>query len=447
MKHSGTSQMLPRRAACKCSGWRGWIWAAGGLAVALTVNAAPIRNVILCIGDGMGTGQVAAARCFAGTNLFFEGFPQHVAITTSAAGGILTDSAAAATALATGHKVDDGVISEAIPGDGSELETLLETFQKQGKASGLVTTSYLTDATPAAFGAHEASRYNWTQIADDYLVRSRPEVLLGGGGVLTAAAAGVAGYRVVTNAAELAAVPAGPEPRLCGLFGDGAMPYEYDGLGALPSLPDMAVKALAILGNDPDGFFLMVEGGLIDHACHNNDLPRCICETLAFDSAVRRIAEWAQGRGDTLILVVADHETGGLTVLADNGAGNYPGVSWSTGGHTDTPVPLYGWGVNAFRVQQATDNTDVWAIARSPALMPGRGVRVERGRAGDVLTEWAVGSNDVYRLEQSPVLQPPAWQPCSTVTADHARVVFVTTNGVGQASGFFRLISTHLGGS
>jgi alkaline phosphatase len=411
------------------------------LSAALAGRAAPIRNVIFCIGDGMGPEQVAAARCYKGANLFFESFPCQTRMTTFEVSGYVTDSAAAATALATGNKVQNGVLSLAIPGDWQELETVLETFQKQGKATGLVTTSYLTDATPAAFGAHTYSRGEYAQIAYDYLNRTRPEVLFGGSGGMSAEEALAAGYRVATDAASLAAVVPGGSTRVCGLFGAHMLPFEYDGLGELPSLTEMASKAVAVLSNDPDGFFLMVEGGRIDHACHANDLPRSIFETLAFEAAVGWLAEWAQGRGDTLILVMADHETGGLSVLADNGAGCFPEVSWSTGGHTSTLVPLYGWGVNAGLVTQVVDNTEVRAVALSAALMPAVGVGLERGPPNLTRTVWAVGSGDVYRVERSPTLCPPDWRPCGTVTAESARVTFADTNATGHTQGFYRMIS------
>ena len=143
------------------------------------------RNVILCIGDGMGFEQVRAAGCFAngaaGT-LAFEGLPYQGQVTTRSANAAVTDSAASATAMATGQKVDNGVISMAYPGNHGELETLLEFFRDRGKRTGLVTTTYMTHATPAAFGAHEPSRSNTSQIAADYLNQTLPTVLLGGGG-------------------------------------------------------------------------------------------------------------------------------------------------------------------------------------------------------------------------------------------------------------------------
>jgi alkaline phosphatase len=110
----------------------------------------------------------------------------------------------------------------------------------------------------------------------------------------------------------------------------------------------------------------MVEGGRIDHAGHANDIRRNIHETLEFGNAVQEALAWAAGRTDTLILVTADHETGGLTVLGDNGPGAYPPVSWSSTGHTATRVPLYAWGVNAELVGGVMDNTDMLQLIIIP---------------------------------------------------------------------------------
>ncbi|HAK95079.1 MAG TPA: hypothetical protein DCM87_08780, partial [Planctomycetes bacterium] len=168
----------------------------------LTVSAAP-KNIILLIGDGMGPEQVKAAGMYAtgiAGSLDFEGLPFKGVVTTYSANNAVTDSAAAGTAIATGVKVNNYVISMASPGDGSELQTLLEYFRDRGKMTGLVTTTYATHATPAAFGAHEPDRNNTANIAGDYLTQTRPNVLLGGGGNgLTPENAQAAGYTVVTD--------------------------------------------------------------------------------------------------------------------------------------------------------------------------------------------------------------------------------------------------------
>ncbi len=343
----------------------------------LTIEAAADspRNVIFFIGDGMGFEQVAAAGMYhAGSpgTLSFEAFPCCAEMTTRSANLPVTDSAASATAMATGHKVNNGIISVALPGDGTELQTLLEIFRDQGKSTGLVTTTYMTHATPASFGAHEPSRNNLTEIAGDYLYQTSPNVLFGGGGNgMSAPAAVAAGYTVVTDRSGMQALDTESVTMVSGQFGVGHMPYEYDGLGSLPHLSEMTATALEILDNDPDGFFLMVEGGRIDSAGHANDVQRNVLETIEFANAVTTAIGWASARADTLILVTADHETGGLTVLQNNGMGVLPTVSWLTTGHTGATVPVYAWGYNAALVAGSMDNTDMFDVVLAPVVPAG----------------------------------------------------------------------------
>lgn len=315
------------------------------------------RNVILFIGDGMGVEQAKAGSVFrdgSGTGLAFQGFPFVGSVKTRSADNAVTDSAAAATAMATGYRVNNGVVSVSIPGDRSSLLTLLEYLRGDGRATGLVSTKFITDATPAAFGAHQSSRALTENIARDYLERSRPDLLLGGGGYgMTDRLAEDNGYTVVKDAAQLAALP--DDARLVsGQFGPGSEPYEYDGLGDLPGLSDMVDKAIAMLSGDRDGFFLMAEGGLIDTACHANDLGRAIREVLEFDDAVSIALAWASGRTDTLIIVVADHETGGLRDVSGT-IGSVAGT-FSTTGHTPADVPVYAWGEGAERFAGSIEN-------------------------------------------------------------------------------------------
>jgi len=342
------------------------------------VQAAP-RNVIIFIGDGMGPEQVKTGGIYiygAAGSLSFESFPYQGQLTTYQYGGGITDSAAAATALATGYKVNGGVISMAYPGyppdypEGSELLTLLEYLKAHGKSTGLVSTAYITDATPAGFGAHEPSRSNYSQIAGDYLNQTHPNVLFGGGANgMSRSSAEAAGYTVVEDKAGMLALDTESVTRVSGQFGSTDLPYEYDGLGNLPHLSEMTTTALNILDNDPDGFFLMVEGGRIDDACHSNDLVRTIPEVNELADSVQAAIDWAAGRSDTLIIVAADHETGGLTVLSNNGAGNYPDVSWSDTGHTAANVPVYAWGVNAGFVSRVMDNTDIFGVVTADTVM------------------------------------------------------------------------------
>lgn len=335
------------------------------LAATLLIPPLDAENVILFIGDGMGNEHVKAARGYNGAPLSFEALPYQAQVTTHSANNSVTDSAASGTAIATGVKVNNYVVSLALPGDGSELETSLELHQKLGRKTGLVTTTYLTHATPATFGAHETDRNNYSEIGLDYLNRSRPNVLFGGGGNgLTPASTIAAGYSVATEGSGFDALNPATE-YLSAQFGVTYMPYEADYLTATypyPHLSDMVGKALEALQSDPDGFFLMVEGGMIDQACHSNQLERSVHETLELSRAVQVALDWAASRDDTLILVTADHETGGLKVTQDNGTGAYPTVTWSTTGHTGVTVPAYAWGLDAERVTGLLDNTDIHRI-------------------------------------------------------------------------------------
>lgn len=331
------------------------------------VASDPPRNSIFLIGDGMGFEQVKAAGIYLmgveGT-LSFESLPYHAEMTTYSANSSVTDSAAASTAMATGVKVNNGVVSVEIPGDASELETILEFMKDRGKRTGLVTTTNMTHATPAGFGGHDSNRNNTSAIAGDYLNQTRPNVLFGGGGNdMSVSSALIAGYTVVTVAAEMLALDTAAVSLASGQFGSGYMPYELDGLGDLPHLSQMTEIALDILDNNLDGFFLMIEGGRIDHAGHSNDIRRNVHETIEFSYAVQKVIAWAANRSDTLILVTADHETGGLTVTENTDDDGYPIVSWSTTNHTGVNVPLYAWGVNAQLISGVIDNTELFSIA------------------------------------------------------------------------------------
>ena len=297
------------------------------LAPAALAGAAP-QNVILMIGDGMGFGHVEAARAYHGGPLAFEAAPHQAQMITdsftSGQLGIPTDSAAAATAMSTGQKVHNTVVSVALPGDLSDLETMGEYFKARDKSVGLVTTSYLTDATPAAMAGHALIRFQTPLIANDYLTRTKVDVLLGGGGNGLSAEAGLAaGYTIVSDRAGLQALGANPPGPVLGLFGESAegMPFEWDhaqgtdaGYDTLPFLHEMASSALSFLEDDADGFFLMIEQEGTDLAGHQGGaspdrIGRDVFAALEFHRAVETVLDWIAGRDDTLLIVTADHET------------------------------------------------------------------------------------------------------------------------------------------
>ena len=298
-----------------------------------------------------------------------------------------TDSAASATAMATGQKVNNKVISER---SRQPIKTILEHLQEKGKATGLVTTVPITHATPAGFGAHSRARSNYSDIANDYMTQTRPNLLFGAyyknGRGMTVEKAKQAEYAVATTRQQMLDL-VGPIDKnstevffLAGLFSPEEMQYEYDyyhppvilfpleeiidvpNYDTVPHLSEMTSAALRALDNDPNGFFLMVEGGKIDWAAHDNIIEFTVFETLEFDRAFRVVMDWAQDREDTLIVVTSDHECGGLKVVKNNRRGFMPEVFWGSKEHTGANVPIYAAGEGAGEFVGVIDNTDIFKI-------------------------------------------------------------------------------------
>jgi alkaline phosphatase len=300
------------------------------------------RVVILMIGDGMGRGQLdAASRSAYGAPgmLRMQSMPSRGDMITGSLSGI-TDSAAAATAMATGAVTFNARIG--VDRDGAPVETLVELAQRRGLGTGVVTTSALPHATPGAFTAHQPSRHDYVSIAAEQALSIRPDVMIGGGmdeyaALLDAIAAD--GTLVVTDLDALAA--AEPSRRVFGVLADRHMEFVLDAATEQPSLRDMTMAAIDRLDPDPDGFFLMVEGARIDMASHGNDLERAVGETLAFDDAVAGVLEWADARDDVTVVVTADHECGGLDTSA------YPDIGWRWGNHTNARVDVFAHGPGA----------------------------------------------------------------------------------------------------
>lgn len=349
------------------------------------------QNIILVIGDGMGEEHIRAGRFLRGEALRFELFPFTSQLATANITGGVTDSAAAATAIATGVRVANGVVSVASPGSGEDLETIAEFFSDRGKEIALVTNSTATDATPAAFASHTVSRNNHAEIAADYFMGLYPVIVFGGGGFgIDPDLAFAAGYQVLRNRTELFSVPPASRLLQSGQFGVGEMPYFFDGPSELPFLSEMTAAALQRLANSPNGFFLLVENELIDSAGHRNDIIRTTHEVVELERAVEVILDWAQGRTDTLVVVTADHETGGLQLTADNGVGEIPSAQWSTQGHTSAEVPLYAWGFAAEQFVGLSHLTDVHNALKNAALPTRRQNLHDCDFNGDGLSDFAV---------------------------------------------------------
>jgi alkaline phosphatase len=311
----------------------GFMLVVGFLLMPWSALAAPAKNIILLIGDGMGPSQFGAAWLYSNRVLGKElrmlevmkdGRTAYMVNDTS--DSTVTESAAAATQIACGVKVPARAAGMGTDGK-TPCTTILEIAKAGGKATGLATTSGITDATPASFSAHVPHRSDEASVAAQELALG-VDVLMGGRKIffLPEASggerkdgrnlldeAGKAGYAVVGTADELKQVSGG---KILGLFNKGNMSYEIDRAKTQePSLAEMTQKTLQVLSKSPKGFFAMIEGGRIDHASHRNDAAATIQDVLAFDAAVGVALDFARKTPDTLLIVTADHETGGMALI------------------------------------------------------------------------------------------------------------------------------------
>lgn len=341
-------------------------------------------NIILLIGDGMGINQVATSRQVVGgpdVRLSLDRLPVAGLALTHSSSGPVTDSAAAGTALSTGIKTRNGSVG--VAPDGANQLTILEGLRRgKGYRTGLVVTKNVTDATPAAFVAEVPSRKTEADIAEQLLAEQVDLVFGGGRGQFLPKAAGgvrddgkdllaqarTAGIQVVGDPAGLAALDRLP---VLGLFDLGALDSTR---AELPSLATMTGKALTLLAAGGKPFFLMVEGSQIDSGSHKNSVEYMVRETLHFDLAVRAVCAFAATRTDTLVVVTADHETGGLILLGGK-------VSWASGGHSGSPVGVYAGGAGAAAFSGVMDNTEIAKrLAAAAGLAPFPAVETTPGR-------------------------------------------------------------------
>ncbi|MFW5645307.1 MAG: alkaline phosphatase, partial [Bacteroidota bacterium] len=278
-----------------------------------------VKNIIFLIGDGMGVPQLHAAMEHADETLIMEKAEYTGLSKTHSLTNKITDSAAGGTALATGNKTSNGVISQDTLGN--PLKTILEFAEDYGLSTGLVSTSAITHATPASFIAHEENRNNYEAIAADFL-DTDIEVFIGGGfdhfanrkdGLNLVESLEEKGYSLVRNLEELKASQA---DKLAGLLAEGHLPPVAEGREDMLSVA--TAKALDILSRNEDGFFLMVEGSQIDWGGHANDLDYIVSETIDFDQAVGVAVDFAKKNPGTLVVVTSDHETGGLAMPVTN---------------------------------------------------------------------------------------------------------------------------------
>ena len=317
-----------------------------------------VKNIIFMIGDGMGLEQISAAWVSNGGKLNLDNFSKTGLQRTYSANKLVTDSAAAGTALATGHKTNNGMIS--MTPDAEIVKSLAEEAMEKGKRTGAAVTCRVNDATPSVFFSHSISRNSQEDIAAQ-MASSGVYFLSGGGekywtkrkdGRDLTAEIEKKGYSFVSTKDELMAVEEGPVV---------ALMAEKDLKPALDRgdlLPASVTKALQLLDNK-NGFFLMIEGSMIDDGGHDNKAGHTMEEIFDFDRTLGIVLEWAEKDGETLVIVTADHATGGMTLLGGSIQKQKIEVNFSTKGHNGIVLPVFAWGPHSEDFVGFYENTEL----------------------------------------------------------------------------------------
>lgn len=327
-----------------------------------------VRNVILIIGDGMGFGSTFSWMVENNYGMTCFDRAQFVGVSkTYSENSRVTDSAASGTAMATGHKTNNSMLG-VLP-DGTRVPSIADLAKEKGMSTGIVVTSYVLDATPAAFYAHVASRGDRKAIEEE-LLKARPDVLVGGGrkyftekkyvpeNMIDRAVA--EGFTYVSTPEEFYATDKTP---ILGLFSEESYPMAIE--RDTDFLTDAGLHTIEILEKNKKGFFVMIEGSHIDHANHANNAEQLAWEMEEFDKMVNAAFDYADTHKGTLVVVTADHETGGVNLIpgskdfskGDSGLE----TTYSTTGHSGSPVPIYAYGASAWRFGQVMENTDIFA--------------------------------------------------------------------------------------
>ncbi|WP_316752406.1 alkaline phosphatase [Pedobacter gandavensis] len=320
----------------------------------------PVKNVILLIGDGMGLAQIHAGYIanhgqLNMSNIRNIGFSQ-----TAAADAGNTDSAAGASAMATGAKTNNRYIG--VGPDGRKMTNLVDTLAGYGIKSGIISVGDLTDATPAAFYAHQIDRAMSGEIATD-LVQSKVEILVGSnqrsflknkdGELMNKLK--TQGFQLSTQAKDFYGHREGKH---LVLLPDSATRPVKDGRGEL--LKESLQHTLQILSANNNGFFIMAEGAQIDYGGHQNDLPYVVTELHDFDKAVAAALAFADQNKETLVLITADHETGGLTLLDASAEKGMVTGEFSTNDHTNIMVPVFAYGPGSAEFRGTYSNHELF---------------------------------------------------------------------------------------
>ncbi len=304
------------------------------------------KNVIFVIGDGTGINQISALEFYKEGNVFYDEFPI-VGLSKVSSTSLITDSAAAGTAMACGEKTFNKAIG--VDAQGHDLPNLIEYMEEQGGASGLIATSSLTHATPACFYAHHSDR-NDHEIIASFLPKSGVDFFAGAGlkyfnnredkvNLIDSLASN--GYTIETSGLK-----AYPDAEKVGfLLAEKDMPKILEGRG--PFLQKATQMAIEHLSKNDNGFFLMVEGSQIDWGGHDNAFDYMISELIDLDNTLGAILAYAQQDKNTLVVVTGDHATGGLALTADKDDYNKIKPIFSSPGHNADWIPVFAFGPGA----------------------------------------------------------------------------------------------------
>ena len=331
-------------------------------------------NVIYMIGDGMSLPQVFGSMIATGQDLVFSQFPYIGIVDTRSASNVITDSSASGTALACGTKTRNGMVG--MDADSIAVESLIDVMAQQGKSTGFVVTCGVTHATPAVFYANEAKRSNYEAIALQMAEAENLNVAIGGGMKhftqrkdsldLVDRMVNELGWKVYDTLADI--------DTTCQKY---AVLAAEDHMFMISERGDFLARgvetALATLNDNSNGFFLMVEGSQIDFAAHANDSSFLVDEVMDFNNAIKVALDYAKTHENTLLVVTADHETGGMTLIDPKGHYADPAFRFSTYSHTCLPVMVYAYGTGAEQFTGWMQNSDLKA-----KIMKACGITVEQ---------------------------------------------------------------------
>ena len=310
-----------------------------------------VKNVILLIGDGMGPEHIRAGELYKKEKLYMQGFPCKVEVDTTALDGVITDSAAASTAMSTGNLTLTGYVGKTYTGE--DLETIVDIAHSKGKRTGIITTEEMYGATPMGFSGHSLSRLNAEELIMSAATTSNVNLFASYSieenyqQIFTSN-----GYAKIENVDDISL---SKEDKVFGSYNISATAESMSANSLSVAFNRLVEESLDYLAQDEDGFFLMAEGAHIDHGGHSRDIFYMLRELVAFDDAVKVAVEWASKRDDTVVLVTADHETGGLelydTITAENmfdtdEIGIFKHFNWALSSHSSRRVNFYVNGAN-----------------------------------------------------------------------------------------------------